>query len=131
MAHLSLVFHMASGTLASGGVQQQCGDTTGETQAVPEKRRFSRANTIDEIRLKRKKRRRKKRAEERKMSKKAISNKRKATFQKRANSLTAELQDLSKQMEKEREDCTKSKQQAVLYWRKWRSERSLRHNSAM
>ena len=97
---------MASGALASSGVQQQCADTTGETGtgscSIPAKhRRLARTNTIDEIRLKGKKRKRRKR-EEKKLSKKAIVHKHKATFQKRVDFLKEEL---STHIEKERNEC--------------------------
>ena len=127
MAHSSEVFHTVSDSLTNSGMCSKLGAILAPTaqKTNAKQRRFSRLNTSDEIRLKKRERRKRKRKETNQMSKK----------HKRLN-LVARV---TKQVDEARADEIRKASQraetnwrkAVVFWKKWKEERLHRSINAV
>jgi hypothetical protein len=124
MAHISLVDHRASDSLAHGELQRErqkyevC-----DHPSVAKQRRLPRQNTIEEIRRKRSKRRRKNRQEERKLSTKALKRKLSEKFRSNLREVNVKFKE---ELEAEKNRADENRKKAEHFWREWRKGKSLK-----
>lgn len=111
MAHFNQVFHKASDSLAMSGMQHEQ-----ELDSLPpmnaKQRRLSRANTNEEIRARRRRRKQRKRKEERMLSK---NEKR----QLKAQKLEIKRRKLEELLEHKTVYAKEQRKRAIYFWRKW------------
>jgi len=111
MTHFSSVFHKASGTLAMSEMQHE----QPLSLMNAKQRRLSRPNTIEEIRVRRQKRKLRKNKEEQKMSKKAKRMK--------ARKLDLKKKKIEELFEQATIYGEEQRKRAIYFWKKWREER--------
>lgn len=115
MAHFSQVFHKASDSLATSGVQHEQGfDSLPPRNA--KQRRLSRANTSDEIRARRRKRKQRKRKEDRILSKKERK-------QLKAEKIEAKRRKIEEFIEQKSTYAIEQRKRAIYFWKKWHQQR--------
>ncbi|XP_028416019.1 uncharacterized protein LOC114539575 [Dendronephthya gigantea] len=125
MAHFNQSFHTASGALATSGMRsllEAKSPVPPEAEQncfIPAKqRRLSRPNNVEEVRLKRRRRKQKlrerKRKETRNVKQRRLEEKIKKNIEKELKATTTEMRS-----------------KAEFFWRKWREEKSLRTTSRM
>ena len=119
MAHSSEVFHTVSDSLTNSGMCSKLGAIPVPTaqKMNAKQRRFSRPNTSDEIRLKKRERRKRKRKEKSKVSKKQKKLNLVARVTKQVDKARAiEIKEASLRAET-------NWRKAVVFWKKWKEER--------
>ena len=126
MAHFNQSFHTASDALATSGMRSLLEATSpvppeAAQNCIPVKqRRLSRPNNIEELRLKRRRRkhRERKRKESRNAKQRRLEDKIKRNIEEEFKART-------------RAATSQMKSKAEFFWRKWREEKSLRTTSRM